>query len=425
MTTSGKRRRPPAAALAAVLFFAAAFTTLSVLVLHGATPAYHNEAQHEYVPLLPLQPPTDHQSVARNETRATDQNKISARPEEHKTFDSCSLLNSEAWLEGPRLGNTPFESQEAASNIILVRQLDLSFLLKQTICHKQSRFVNWTDDSTDEVSLNLAAMRLIYLAFHIHQHEPAKREALARRDHDQCAGMLQERHSVGNFDYECPDAKFLVVPLQEAGLGAVMRLTAVNALLAGMATGRVVMFVNNAPVGPDNVQKPWSHASCDRRDIQCFFLPLTPCVLTTAELSQAHVLSRSEMRIMFRTGEVAGPHAQDRVVVTKINTRPHMAPPHLRENLVAIVRRHIMGHDRIAVEERAVELIMDIEPLENSKYYYFGHSSKPHHAAVFYTMRPRPSYAKLLDNMVDNLPDGFQPDLSLGLPIRGTDYRSM
>jgi hypothetical protein len=206
------------------------------------------------------------------------------------------------------------------------------------------------------------------------------------------------------------------VPLGEAGLGAVMRLTAVNALLAGMATNRVVMFVNNAPVGPQNVQNPWPHASCDRHDMQCFYLPPTPCVLTVKELAEAHVLRRSEMRQMFKRGEIPGGHAEDRVVVTKINTRPHMAPEHLRENLVALAKKHIVDN---ALLERAVELIHKIEPLEESRYYYFGHSSKVHHAAVFYAMRPRPLYAKLLDKVVDSVPDDFRPDVSLGLPIRG------
>jgi hypothetical protein len=225
-----------------------------------------------------------------------------------------------------------------------------------------------------------------------------------------------KQHNIGNFDYECPNAKFLVVPLGEAGLGAVMRLTAVNALLAGVATNRVVMFVNNAPVGPQIVQKPWPHASCSRHDMQCFYLAPTPCVLMEQELANAHVLERSEMRQMFRGGEIPGPHAEDRVVVTKINTRPHMCPNHLRENLVALAKKHIVNN---ALLERAVELILDIEPLEESRYYYFGHNSKVHHAAVFFAMRPRPIYAELLGKVVDSVPDNVRPEVSFGLPIRG------
>ena len=107
------------------------------------------------------------------------------------------------------------------------------------------------------------------------------------------------------------------------------------------------------------------------------------------------------MRSMFRNGKISGEHAEDRVVVTKINTRPHMAPPHLRENLVSIAKNHILPNERNkALLERAVELIHEIESLDESRYYYFGHSSKVHHGAVFYAMRPRPEYTKLLNKIV-------------------------
>lgn len=409
---SSRRQHAHAAALASVLFVVAAVMTLNILVLHGET---ENHAT-QYEPGVFSTFMTTSRAVNNNNPPLSIANEtrsihlVIEKERSNSSWTNCFPLNSASWLNGPRLGNVPLESDEAAMDLILSKPF--SFLLEQTICHKKSRFLDWENEESDEASLNLAALRLTYLAFHIHQHEPAKREAQMRHGHN-----CTVQHNIGNFDYECPDAKFLVVPLGEAGLGAIMRLTAVNALLAGMATNRVVMFVNNAPVGPQNVQKPWPLASCDRHDMQCFYLPPTPCVLTVKELIEAYVLHRSEMRQMFKRGEISGGHAEDRVVVTKINTRPHMAPDHLRENIVALAKKHIVDS---ALLKRAVELIYKIEPLEESRFYYFGHSSKVHHAAVFYAMRPRPLYAKLLDKVVDSVPDDFHPDVSLGLPIRGT-----
>lgn len=406
------RRSATAEALAGLLIVAAAIASIAALVIHSSHQfSTTHDSVKDYLPTfvgssggvatsVSIRLPAEHHNVSTNQ-------------------DGCFSLNSKSWLDGPRVGNSPLESTEATMDLIFSNNLPK--LLQQTICHDDSRFRDWNDVSTDdESSLNLAALRLVYLAFHIHQHEPAWREARHRRQH--CTDEdLQIHHHVGNMDFECPEAKFLVVPLGEAGLGAVMRLTVVNALLAGMATQRVVLFVNNANAGPPNVKKPWPHASCERHDMQCFFLAPTPCVLTEEELTNAHILERSEMRSMFRNGVISGEHAEDRVVVTKINTRPHMAPPHLRENLVTIAKKYITPNERNgALLERAVVLIHEIEPLAESRYYYFGHSSKVHHGAVFYAMRPRPEYANLLNEIVnESLPNDFDTATSLGIPIRG------
>lgn len=403
-----------AAALTVVIFVAAAAMTASVLILHGENQlsSYDSLYASKYLASFGFYENATLSNVKRfnrtskNTTIATDH--------------ECFSLNSASWLNSPRIRNAPFESDSAALDLIL--NTNIHSTLEQTLCHDDSLFLDWNYiDKYDNSSLHMAALRLIYLAFYVHQHEPAWNEARHRQLH--CSEQDFQRYNLSNMDYECPDAKFLVVPLGEAGLGAVMRLTVVNALLAGMATQRVVMFVNNANVGPPNIREPWPHASCERHDMQCFFQAPTPCALTEDELKNAHVLERSEMRSMFRNGELSGLHANDRVVISKIHTRPHMAPPNLRENLVTIAKEHIISneHDNTALLERAADLIHEIEPLEESRYYYFGHSSKVHHGAVFYAMRPRPEYARLLNEIIkDSLPSEFNPDASLGLPIRGT-----
>lgn len=426
------RRRRSAAAEATVVLVAAAVMAASVLMLHGSNHlTIEYESASYYLPSF-VNSNTSATLYAAIASTTNETNKQAADPMTNETTKptgntTCFSLNSQSWLKGPRLGNAPLESDQAALDLIL--NSNVHSTLEQTLCHKDSQFLDWNDIMKNTTSsLNLAALRLIYLAFYIHQHEPAWKEARHRQAH--CSVEDLQTHDIHNMDYECPDTQFLVVPLGPAGLGAVMRLTVVNALLAGMATRRIVLFINNASTGPSNIQEPWPHASCDRHDMQCFFLPSSPCVLTHAELADAHVLERSEMRSMFRNGQISGPHAHDRVVVTKIHTRPHMAPPHLRENLVAIVQKHVIGlnhQDDAATASllwhRAAELFYDIEPLEESRYYYFGHSSKVHHGAVFYAMRPRLEKVKLLNDIVTSSlasSRDFDPDRSIGLPIRGT-----
>jgi hypothetical protein len=47
--------------------------------------------------------------------------------------------------------------------------------------------------------------------------------------------------------------------------------------------------------------------------------------------------------------------------------------------------------------QESLDLMLQIEPsIPDQPYEYIGALSKPHHAAVFYTMRPNPYYAKTL-----------------------------
>jgi hypothetical protein len=65
---------------------------------------------------------------------------------------------------------------------------------------------------------------------------------------------LQDSNNVGNFDYECPNAKFIVSNLPNEGMGHSLCYGAVSSLLLGLGMDRVVLFVNSTP---------WTAASCD------------------------------------------------------------------------------------------------------------------------------------------------------------------
>jgi len=357
------------------------------------------------------------------------------------TLSECLALNSKGWIEGPRIGNTQdgHISEDLAMEMILngVEELigpdrsgSIHDILKLTICHEQSRFLNFTDDGSDgQKSLQFWALRLIYLSFHTHQHKEAIAEAKLRQELG--CGEILNKKGIGTFDFECPDAKFLVVPMKEMGLGAVMRLGAVNALFAAIGTNRTLLLVNNSPVGDRNIKKKWVHASCDRHDLQCFFMPPTPCTVTEAELQEAYAMSKSDNRRLFKFGEIPPDHVDDRVIVSDFTLRPKHVPPSLVSIILnyseSIIQQTMetSGKDdpRIEIMNISKNVIGEEKPFDRVKrYYYFGVESILHHAAVFYIMRPNALYSEKIEDILSkNIPKDFIPELSFGLPIRASD----
>ena len=97
-----------------------------------------------------------------------------------------------------------------------------------------------------------------------------------------------------SYDYQCKDAKFIVTTLPNEGFGATIRPTAVMYVLIGLATDRIPIFVANLSSLNDDddeddikekqfLKEPWNLASCPRKDMQCIFLPTTPCTVATDE----------------------------------------------------------------------------------------------------------------------------------------------
>ena len=356
------------------------------------------------------------------------------------SLQECLALNSAGWIKGPRLGNTRTGNIDFDTTMKMILHLPRMFgpdgresvhaLLKQTICHERSRFLNFTDDGSEgQKSIDFWALRLIYLSIHMHQHSGAIEEAKLRRELG-CDEILN-RNSIGTFDYECRDSKFLVVPMSGMGLGAVMRLGSVNALFAGIATNRTVLLVNNITVGDQSLQRPWAHAGCERGDIQCFFMPPTPCTLTYAEVASAYTLNRGESRRMFKFGVMPPGRGNDRVIVSNFALRPKHTPPgflggilRYTDVIIDAVKKATDGKDpRIDILEKSRAIIGAESPFDaRKKYYYFGVESCTHHAAVFYVMRPNPYYAGKLDEIHNKIvPKDFNPELSFGLPIRASD----
>ena len=346
---------------------------------------------------------------------------------ETTTVDECFSLNSPAWLTGPRIGNIRDLPDAMASNLILdlaSRLLtgSLEDLLGNTICHTNGRFRDYKTRHNDEQDIQFWALRFFYLGFHIHQHQSAIQEAKIRR-HNYCASALA-KNNIGNFDFECPTAKFIVVQLtKDAGLGAHMRLGALNALVAGVATNRTTLLLNH--------KVPWSHASCDRGDMQCFFLPLSPCVITEQELEEAYQLTNGETRKIFREGQIPISHMNDRVLIMTLALVPKPFPDdafrtklrQLAETTIKEIKYREKDSFILQLMQKSLDLMLQIEPsIPDRPYEYIGALSKPHHAAVFYAMRPNTYYTQQLKKRMELvIPKDLDPNHSFGLPIRASD----
>jgi hypothetical protein len=341
-------------------------------------------------------------------------------------------------------------------------------------------------------------IRLIYLAMVHHQHRHAYEEAAERynrhhphhRNHShqrrqrggeahRAAGPatsscrsanrtfstplqqdhLAAAHKVGPYDYECPNANFLVVGLGPVGLGANVRNGMVEALLAGLASDRVVLFVNNAPVGPKPLTEPWPLASCPRRDYQCAFLPPTPCALTHADLEGAHTLSRSEVRAAIRDGVLPShPHRVWHMPLSYSSRImfPRAAAERLHRHAMALLGPILQqgpgasgssssssppssldGRKREVLLWAARE-ILERNATRRPLYGYRGSYRPIDHALVLFVTRPNPRTAAGLYNYGSSSggggggargggaapsperTDDIDPDRTVGLPIRGT-----
>lgn len=199
---------------------------------------------------------------------------------------------------------------------------------------------NIDNDKDEDRRIKYLAMQLIYLVIHDHQHAPAQKEALERREEslnnkNQNNKEKKEKQKIGKLDYQCsPDTKYLVASIPIMGMGALFRLSVVYTLMIGISSNRVVIFVNNLsdsyrsssslfynttalPSAENLVMRDtsskskherlvwktlvrkWNLASCKRGDHQCVFMPITPCVLTYGDIIRAPILTpnqRTELR---------------------------------------------------------------------------------------------------------------------------------
>ena len=377
-----------------------------------------------------------------------------------EALQKCFPLNSKEWLRGPRHGNSRsqdnlMDDAYLASMLLFGqndqrnnRQGDLDnekaadfsaedTIIQQSICHDNSRFRNATDPLTDDRSMELWIVRLTYMAIHRIQHQfavpearhriPAEPSATSKTVAAQSAECqrLAEDYQIGRYDYECPQGKFLIVPVENLGLGAVMRTNVLSGLLAAMATDRTVLFINNAPTGPKPIRQPWFHASCNRTDIQCFFHAPTPCVLTHDQLNHSLVVNEfRNISKLFKNpnGIMEEPFwDQTQTIVLPLKTVTRTTP----KTLPDILRNFTLEfHDSLDEKDPRRNVLKQVAARFVSRVHKDKVIQLISYGLVLYAMRPHlQSQQNLKELMQKIIPPSSKkalPETTLGLPIRGT-----
>lgn len=373
----------------------------------------------------------------------------------------CFKFNSKAWLHGPRVRNIQVPDELLIPMMQQSRQLYdhiiVDKLLGQTLCYPTGRFRNTSystmkSNESSSSQSNEWELRLFYLILHRHFHMNAFSEFRQR----QACGLLKvpspslasssQNHfdqvrplpyDLGNFDYECPGSKFLVIVVStRAGMGAVVKNGVVPSLFMAFATGRIPLFLQ-AVEGkglPAVFTNRLPLASCDRGDWQCVFLPTSPCVLTLEDLRNATVLNENETRDLKKRAYLPSKLNETRVLVINLSD---MKPFHARFAIHEKMRKkafeviqEILHHWNTtqAYETSAVQRDVLVAAAESMSVPYTSAEASQNRklrmlrAGLFYALRPNPMARREIElQLHDALPN--QTDASnrqfFGLPIRG------
>ncbi len=370
---------------------------------------------------------------------------------EYKKYPPC-FTHSKKWLSGPRNSNaneTDMSEKLIQSIILDGRPIDTdngSFhVLDQTMCFPNGRFEAWDElsvldkDETNDTNsdyLKYLAQRLMYLVIHENQHRPAMNEAMVRRrrankeeycvrdgEKVQMKIPLEELPSdVGKYDYECdPDTKYIVADLGHGnGMGRIIQTSAPESIWFGVASKRVVLWNN---------ERKSNFFSCPRRDWQCLFLPMSPCVLTEDDLKNATRLSDYDVKEFRKTGKLPEKYKDVRVIKVRTNnSRSEMQG--LREIFVSRIRSLYEENEkqvRVGTDTSGIQhpWLLDADTIRRVCNYILDMSNGYHvwkmwAAPLQYMLRPNMLLRREMNKAIEkSVPPDFDPNRSIGIPIRG------
>lgn len=366
---------------------------------------------------------------------------------------SCSgFTNSPEWLQAPRHSNIDEDemTHALAQSIILdaspIQQetRGSKAVLEQSMCLPNSSFMTWknettwqgTDEQREEMHIHRLAMKLTHLVIHEHQHKPAREEALSRncnddKEDDGTTLKQLESANVGKFDFECKDTKYIVSMLSGAGFGASIRMSVPDPIHLGLMSDRVVLFMNELSsnlTSFSSLQGSTRLHSCSRKDIQCTYMPVSPCVLTHDDIRNATELSNEELNEFRSTGKLNGRFDNTKVLFIRATMNGHKPLPNgLEETIVTKISSllNVTSKDEKHINNRQLMGLSD-ETLD--KVYKFIKDKKKmewYHQqfiTLFYLVRPNMASRTKVDEFVHMaLPSDFESKSTIGLAVRGSD----
>lgn len=380
--------------------------------------------------------------------------------------------NSKQWLDSPRHSNinetliTDKQIEELILDISPMKTTDGSkHILGQSLCLAESAFMNWdqrpritsptTDNNNDDDKdrIRELAFKLVFLAIHEHQFGPARREALTRYSDERCVDddsrkqQLEEYKAslknakVGKFDFECPDTKYLISDVGSKGFGATMRVGMIDPMFVGLVTNRTVLYVSSfdSHTVDKSFQTPWPLASCPRKDIQCVYMPVTPCVLTKEEIQNGLIVPEKVVSNARKTGTFGEEYDDAKVLMMKSSLGGHKPTPNLlMSTFIRIIESFYANNgeeeNETYEESRSSSSSiggapwkLDKETLANVSEFLLSGGNYvrwlPHQATSFFLTRPSMESRKKIDDALQRiLPDNFDPATTVGFPIRGMFY---
>jgi len=370
---------------------------------------------------------------------------------------SCLLMNSRQWLHSKRFSNidmsqeefrehykllfsSPSASSASASSASLLLEQNIDTLLRQTLAWPNSRLVKSGQDiinrditttatHEDDDPTAVAKRWLTRFSFAIiyrHQHEPARKQwkqmmTMSSRNDTVDDDCLESRLmvGVGRFDWECPQhQKYLAFSQQDQGIGAGADLFR-QAIMAGISSQRIVLPINNndETIGA----KKWTMASCQRKDMQCVFAPVSPCALTVDQVNNGTWLqSKGDFQKLYRFGKTT-------------TTDPKLFWQKYENFGLNPKRRHQLFFRRLY--QMSQELLEEL-PANDAARHIWERTSEMFKtnktmalgcfetAATMYMLRPNTHIRIRLRKMLNrNIPQdlNFDPQKTIGLPIRASD----
>ena len=399
---------------------------------------------------------TDTETIDDDDDDDNDDNDDKEGDEEIPSSSSssaCSTFkNSEEWLNGPRHSNIneTLMTDEYIQQLILHNSPSDSYsnngakdILSQSVCLPNSTFLNWdyapkvTSPSSNQPRevIETLASRLMFLAIHEHQFGPARLEAMARynkdkicnddNDHKKYMASLQIA-DVGRFDYECPDTKYLISNIPRDGFGASLRVGMVDPMFIGLVTNRTVLYVTSLEDSYDvesQFKTPWPLASCPRKDMQCVYMPFSPCVLTKKDIDNGLSLPTENLESARSKGYFGDGYDDAKVLMMTSDSARHKPTPKLlMSKFVSIIQSFYEDASSSGTTGKTLAgWEFDQETL--SKVYQFLKDEPawlPHQITSLYLMRPNMESRKQVENAMQKiLPENFDPSKTVGFPIRG------
>jgi hypothetical protein len=189
-----------------------------------------------------------------------------------------------------------------------------------------------------------------------------------------------------------------------------------------------ILFISKAPQGPNSViRAPWTLVSRPRRDPQCFFAPMSPCVTSVADLAASKKLNKIQKNYLFSNGTLPVEYENTRVVymlaLHKFSS-DHLGgkvKPTLQTIAHRLVDQLSADDSRRPLLHQPADYILERDG-QREGYAYVGAASKIRHAMAFYAMRPNLSYQQRMHQILrDMLPADFDANQAVGLPIRASD----